>query len=159
MEIDTFKLITDFLDTNTGLDCSLIDDNKVRITQSIDGKSIEIDKLVIEQVLEREDSSGQPFLQINFMTGSKILLTKNLIGFKPIQLSGLNFEKVPNVVTTPDLLSIVEALSEFDGTEDSEVQTLRMMYSSILEGGEAVGFNLSRERLWLSQVLFLSAAA
>ncbi len=159
MEKDTLTLIREFLDTNTGLDCDFIDENKVRITQSIDGKSIEIDKLVVEQILERKDSTGQPFLQVNFMTGSKILLTKNLIGFKPIQLSGLDFEKIPNVVTTPDLLSIVEALSEFDGTEDSEVLTLRMMFSSILEGGEAVGFNLSKERLWLSQVLFLSAVA
>lgn len=159
MNEEAFKLITDFLDRDSGLSFQRINDDIVKITQSVDGKSIEINRYGVEQVLEREDSTGQTFLQVNFSSGSKILLTKSLVGFKPIQLSGLDFSRVPNVVTTPDLLSIVEALSEFDELEEGEISTLRIMFASILEGGEAVGFNLSRERLWLSQMLHLSAVA
>ncbi len=156
---DTFKVIGDFLNEDSGLSLSFLGDDKLRLTQHADGKSLEIERFGVEEILEREDSSGKPFLQVNFFSGSKILLTKSLVGFKPAVFEGVDAKRVPNVVTTPDLLSIIEAFSEFDEEEVAEIRALRRMYFAILHGAEAVGFDLTNEKLWLTKLLPDSAAA
>lgn len=157
---EQFELIVDFLNKNSSLEMDFVEEGKLKLTQTVDGKSLEIDSLGVEDVLEREDSSGKPFLQVNFLTGSKILLTKSLVGFKPALFDGVDPKRIPNVVTTPDLLSIVEAMSEFDKEEDySEYRALRRMYYSILHGAEAVGFEITNEKLWVAQMNSGSAAA
>ena len=156
---DTFKTIGDFLNKDSSLTLNFLGDDKLQLTQHVDGKSLEIERFGVEEVLEREDSSGKPFLQINFFSGSKILLTKSLVGFKPAMFEGVDSKRVPNVVTTPDLLSIIEAFSEFDEEEVAEIRALRRMYFAILHGAEAVGFDLTNEKLWLTKLLPDSAAA
>lgn len=156
---DTFKIIGDFLNDESGLTLNFIGGDVLKLTQDVDGKSLNIERFGVEEVLEREDSTGKPFLQVNFFSGSKILLTKSLVGFKPAMFDGVDTKRVPNVVTTPDLLSIVEAFSEFDEEEVAEIRALRRMYFAILHGAEAVGFDLTNEKLWLTKLLPDSAAA
>ncbi|MGH1468128.1 MAG: hypothetical protein ACRBBP_04495 [Bdellovibrionales bacterium] len=156
---DTFKIIGDFLEERSGLTLNFIGDDTLKLTQNVDGKSLQIERFGVEEVLEREDSAGKPFLQVNFFSGSKILLTKSLVGFKPAMFEGVDEKRVPNVVTTPDLLSIIEAFSEFDEGEVAEIRALRRMYFAILHGAEAVGFDLTNEKLWLTKLLPDSAAA
>lgn len=157
---DVFEIISNYLKLeSSGLHLDFLSEDKMRLTQDIDGKSLEIEKFGIEEVLERSDSNGKPFLQINFMSGSKILLTKSLVGFKPALFEGVDAERIPNVVTTPDLLSIIEAFSDFDEAEVSERRALRRMYFAILQGAEDVGFELKNEKLWLSKLDATTAAA
>lgn len=156
---DNFKIIGEFLNNGSGMTLDFLGEDKLKLTQQVDGKSIEIERFGVEEVLERKDSTGKPFLQVNFFSGSKILLTKSLVGFKPALFEGVDARRVPNVVTTPDLLSIIEAFSEFDEEEVSEIRALRRMYFAILHGAEAVGFDLTNEKLWLTKLLPDSAAA
>ncbi len=156
---DTFKVIIDFLNNKSELKLSFLGDDVLKLTQGVDGKSLEIKRYGIEEILERHDSTGKPFLQVNFFSGSKILLTESLVGFKPAMFEGVDPKRVPNVVTTPDLLSIIEAFSEFNKEEVTEIRALRRMYFAILHGAEAVGFDLTNEKLWLTKLLPDSAAA
>ncbi len=129
------------------------------LVQSADGKSLKIKPQAIEAVLQRDDSEGNPFLQVNFLGGHKVLLTKHLIGFKPSEGYGLDEARLPKVVTTPDLLSIIDVIADPDDFDQTEFDILRKVYLSILDGGEAVGFDLSRERQWLSQLNIFIATA
>ena len=126
-----------------------------RLSQKIDGKSIELKVTDLEDVLMRSDTEGQEFIQINFSSGKKILVTTSLIGFKPIALQGLDLAKLPRVVTTPDILSVFEAIQDalhaIDASE-REVTTLKKVFEAVLAGGESVGFDLSTERSWLARI-------
>jgi hypothetical protein len=151
-EKSTIEQIADFIETESTLTLDSLTEAGLKLTQNIDGKSLEILTSGVDEVLTREDSTGKPFLQVNFVEGTKILITKSLVGFKPALFEGVDPDRIPNVVTTPDLLSIVEALSDFDFEEDyEEYRALRRMYYSILHGAEAVGFEIENERLWISQ--------
>ena len=127
----------------------------VTIQQSADGKSINIETTSLEEVLFRNDADGQSFIQVNFRSGFKILITDTLIGFKPAQLTGLDMAKIPKVVTTPDIMSVFEALQEalYTGDpKDEDVGVLRRVFDSVITGGEAVGFDLKHERSWLGRI-------
>lgn len=129
------------------------------IVQSADGKKLKLNIQNIEEVLRRTDSDGNPFLQVNFIDGNKVLLTKHLVGFKPSSSYGLDDQRLPKVVTTPDLLSIIDVVADGDDFDAQEFDVLRRVYLSILDGGEAVGFDLSRERQWLAQMAIYIARA
>lgn len=110
----------------------------------------------VEEVISRVDGEGQSFLQVNFLSGKKILLTETLVGFKPAEASGLDLTKLPKVVTTPDLISVVEAIEEAlsspkGGKEELEV--LKQVFSSVLKGAETVGFDLKTEKVWLQHLV------
>jgi len=79
------------------------------------------------------------FLQVNFLSGKKILLTENLIGFKPVPSRGLDLSKLPKVVTTPDLLSVVEAIEDSISfaVANDELDVLKRVFDSVLRGAEA----------------------
>jgi len=149
------QIILEFVNQSAGLSTlqpSLND--KVIISQVADGKELAFVQEDIEEVLQRQDSDGKPFLQVNFKSGKKILLTDNLIGFKPALCRGLDMDKLPKVVTTPDILSVVEAIEETlgaEGTSFDELEVLRRVFDSVLMGAESVGFDLTSERVWLHQ--------
>ncbi len=151
-----FEEIKKFLEAaDSGL--RLIGDE--HLVQTADGKTLKIIPQSIEAVLKRDDSDGNPFLQVNFVGGYKVLLTKHLIGFKPSEGYGLDETRLPKVVTTPDLLSIIDVIADAEDFDQTEFDILRKVYLSILDGGEAVGFDLSRERKWLSQLNIFIATA
>ena len=130
----------------------------VKIFQKADGKSLAFEIDDISEVIPRIDSDGNPFLQVNFNSGKKILLTDTLVGFKPAVNSGLDMGKLPSVVTTPDLMSVVEVIEETMSSyrvEPEEIEILRRVFGSVLEGGEAVGFDLSSEKIWLTRLIHL----
>lgn len=148
------RKITDFVSQSAGLK-SWYTENKIQILQKTDGKSLAFADQDVEEVIPRLDSDGQPFLQVNFHSGKKILLTDNFIGFKPVQCTGLDMERLPKVVTTPDLVSVVEAIEDSlcSGTGPSdEVDVLRRVFDSVLKGAESVGFDLTPERMWFQRL-------
>jgi predicted glycosyltransferase len=57
-------------------------------------------------------------------------------------------EKIPKVVTTPDIQSVFDAIQEVlqSNDEQEELDVLRKVYDSVLCGGESVGFDLKEER-------------
>jgi hypothetical protein len=126
------------------------------IYQSIDGKSLTIAPEQLEDVLNRTDVDGRDFIQVNFTSGTKILLTDSLIGFKPANLQGLDVTKLPKVVTTPDIISVFDAIQEALHTgeqqKDEEVLVLRKVFDAVVAGGEAIGFDLSKEKSLIARV-------
>lgn len=118
------------------------------IEQKMDHKRITINCFDLEEVMVRQDEAGKSFLQVNFTSGKKILITETLVGFRPLGLFGLDMEKIPKVVTTPDIQSVFEAIQEVlqSNDEQDELDVLRKVYDSVLCGGESVGFDLKEER-------------
>ena len=131
------------------------DGGRLRLSQKIDSKSIALHVNELEDVLLRSDTEGQDFIQINFSSGKKILVTASLIGFKPIVLKGLDAAKLPRVVTTPDILSVFEAIQDAlhaADSDDREIAMLKRVFEAVLAGGESVGFDLTTERSWLARI-------
>jgi hypothetical protein len=147
--------ITRFIEKSSGLSYS-IQGHNVSIKQSIDAKVFQFSLEQLSEVLERTDVDGRPFIQINFTTGYKVLFTDTLVGFKPRETYGLDMAKIPRVVTTPDLLSVLTAIEDGLSSEtisEFEIEVLKRVYSAIIQGGESAGFDLGAEKTWLSRVL------
>ena len=151
------RAIDQFIAENKGL--LLLEDKRsetLQVHQSMDKKHISFNRREIDNVLQRKDAAGEPFLQIDFASGKKILLTKSLIGFAPARCAGLDLNKLPKVVTTSDLLSVIEAIeNSLRGQESYEekLDNIRLFFEAIASGAEAVGFNLAPERLWVEKLL------
>lgn len=156
------KLVTDilrFLKGSTGLHGSIVENGRLRVLQVADNKSIHLSIHDLEEVIDRSDVAGEDFIQVNFQNGQKILLTNTLIGFKPRSPKGLDSTRIPRVVTTPDVVNVFEAIQDavhISGPHSHEVSLLKKVYEAVISGGEAVGFNLSEERAWLSRIFTTS---
>lgn len=153
--------IREFVDKSSGL-ASRLDDVILEIFQRADGKTMAFDVSELDEVIARVDADGKNFLQVNFLSGKKILLTDNLIGFKPLPSIGLDMSKLPKVVTTPDLISVVDAIEDsmLTGTGSAEeTDILKKVFDSVLRGAEAVGFDLTPERIWLHNLSRTSRAS
>ncbi|MBC7741164.1 MAG: hypothetical protein H7061_03140 [Bdellovibrionaceae bacterium] len=136
----------------------------LELTQKEDSKQIVIDFAQVEKVLDRQDVDGSRFLQVNFKQGTKILVTKALIGFKPLDLVGFDLARIPRVVTTIDLVSVAKAIEDLFDTEEnadskSEVEVLKKVYQSILFGAVNIGFKMQAEKKWLTSILLNHSAA
>ncbi|PIS11367.1 MAG: hypothetical protein COT73_04320 [Bdellovibrio sp. CG10_big_fil_rev_8_21_14_0_10_47_8] len=145
-----------FVGTTTGLSSKIADSGQVTIQQAIDGKLFRFKSEQLTEVLQRVDADGKQFIQVNFQTGTKVLFTDTLVGFKPRETLGLDMAKIPRVVTTPDLISVFEAIEESlssDSTPDTEIEILKRVFVAILHGGEAAGFDLAFERRWLARLV------
>lgn len=161
--VDSTKLITNFLDQHSSFHYSM-KENKIILQQSEDKKIISIKTSEIEKVLLRVDYDGSQFIQINFNGPLKLLITKNLVGFKPIETIGFDSQKIPKVVTTVDLVSIVSAIEDLYDSEDdqqtlTEIEVLKKVFQSILIGAEAIGFDMNAEKIWFSRNLLNQSAA
>ncbi len=147
--------IQDFVAKSTGLRSSLENSDKIQILQCADNKAIAFLATDLDEVISRVDADGHTFLQVNFNSGKKILLTQNLIGFKPAASRGLDLGKLPKVVTTPDILSVVEAIEDSMDTQsgqNEELDVLKKVFDAVLRGAEAVGFDTTPERLWMQSL-------
>lgn len=145
-----------FVDSSSGLQFKSLLNGVVKISQAVDGKEFQFSSAKLDDVLSRLDSEGKEFIQINFADGNKVLFTETLVGFKPTETFGLDMAKIPKVVTTPDLLSVFEAIEDTMSSDlgsEHEVEILKKVYQSILQGGELAGFDLKSERDWLSRLV------
>ncbi len=148
--------ILDFVEKTRGLKSLVGEAGEVTIHQEIDGKVFHFETNTLSEVLQRSDVDGKPFIQINFVNGHKVLFTDTLVGFKPRDTFGLDMTKIPRVVTTPDLVSVLAAIEDglsADEISEYEVEVLKRVYSAIIQGGESAGFDLQFERRWLSRLL------
>ena len=160
------KLLTDILvyvANCSGLRVAEHRGDNVEIRQLADGKSIRLTGEALDDVLFRTDTSGATFIQVNFLSGQKILLTDTLIGFKPDRPRGVDLARLPRVVTTPDVVNVFDAIQEAlhsHSADAHEVAILKKVYEAVLVGGEAVGFDLSNERSWVARIpIFLTRVA
>jgi len=151
---DLLTVIEDFISKSSGLVCNPVNEGDLHIHQKGDSKKIKLKRNDLADVLARRDHEGKEFVQINFHSGQKILLTDQLIGFKPMPVSDLDVTKLPKVVTTLDLLSVFEAIEEAAAAsgKNEDTETLKKVFQSILLGGEEVGFDLTTERSWLKRL-------
>jgi hypothetical protein len=153
---DLISIIEDFVSKCSGLTLIERNNGDFAISQRGDAKKIKIKKTDLVDVLVRKDGEGKEFVQVNLASGRRMLLTDQLVGFKPFNSADLESAKLPKVVTTLDLLSVFEAIEESVsshtsvGHEDSE--TLKRVFNAILLGGEDIGFDLSTERSWLKRL-------
>lgn len=152
---DAVSEIKKFIESSNGLSVveSVLSDYLV-IEQKLDSKRITLNTFDLDEVMPRTDDAGKAFLQVNFSSGKKILITESLIGFRPLCLYGLDMEKLPKVVTTPDITSVFEAIQESlqSNDEQEELDVLRKVYDSVICGGESVGFDLKEERKVLARI-------
>lgn len=153
-----FDIIIDYVNNSKGLKLGQKNIDLFEVVQLIDSKTLTIKTSNIESVLQRVDTDGQNFLQVNFHGEDKLLLTDQLVGFKPINNYNLDMEKIPKVVTTPDMLSVIEAIEDSFSSQHShiEVEVLKKLYLSVLDGAEKIGFDVSKERAWMSQFAMLN---
>jgi hypothetical protein len=151
-DLDT---ILNFVDKTQGLRATIADSGRVQVCQEIDGKVFNFSSSDVTEVILRSDSDGKPFIQVNFRSSNKVLFTDTLIGFKPIETLGLDMSRIPKVVTTPDLMSVFEAIEEALSSDsvEHEVEILKKVYYSILSGAEKVGFDLSFEKAWIGRLI------
>ncbi|MCB0342827.1 MAG: hypothetical protein H6626_14965 [Pseudobdellovibrionaceae bacterium] len=158
----TEEQIVHYIEQSTGLMIKDFNQGRVEIQQEADGKTLGFELKSIEEVISRFDSHGEPFLQVNFRSGTKILLTERLVGFKPGQIKGLDPSRLPKVVTTPDLISVVEAIEDHvnhgEGSPE-DIDLLKQVFKAVVTGAEAVGFDLSIERAWLDRIAKVNAKA
>lgn len=148
--------ITSYVENSKGLSLKMNESGRVDILQELDQRNYYFHSMELAEVLPRLDTEGKDFLQINFKSGSKVLFTDNLIGFKPLEIMGLDMSRLPRVVTTPDLMSVHGALEdamESDSILEQDVEVLKKVYQSILMGAEKVGFSLEKERKWINRLL------
>ena len=155
---DIVNMLQSFLSKSKKL--SLVEtqksDTEFSILQKDDRKRIFIVKENIEKVLEREDQNGEMFLQINFKNGKKIILTEEFIGFAPAACVGLFTKKLPKVVTTADLLNVIDAIEgSVYGTEQYQesLSDVKLFFEAIASGAESIGFDLTGERLWVEKII------
>lgn len=148
---EMFEVLKDFTTKSDGLEMRLGD--QITILQKEDKKFLSIHSSTVEELLIRKDQDDKVFLQVNLSSGKKILLTNQWVGFKPMNIQEHLNENVPNVVTTPDLVSVFEALEESKRMGvHTEVHMLRKVFLSILAGAEDIGFDMSEERSWLQRL-------
>ena len=115
--------VVNFLETRSQFSYSFTEE-ALELTQKEDSKKMLINFNNVEKVLDRQDVDGSRFIQVNFSHGSKILITKSLVGFKPTELVGFDLTRIPRVVTTIDLKSVSKAIDDlFDSEESSETKT------------------------------------
>lgn len=148
--------VLSYVDHCSGLSSNVNEEGTVLIQQAVDGKTFRFHIQDLNEVLQRIDADGKAFIQINFASGHKVLFTDTLVGFKPVEIIGLDMGRIPKVVTTPDLLSVFEAIEESlsgDQSLDHEIEILKKVFQAILTGGEHAGFDLSFERRWLGRLL------
>ena len=152
------SLITSFLSNSNKL-CVFEEtkpNHRITILQNYDKKTIFFAINDIEKTLERVDEKGEEFLQVNFKNGKKIILTEEFIGFAPAGCVGLPLQKLPKVVTTADLLSVIEAIesSVYDSDQYQEsLYDVKLFFESIAGGAESIGFDLTGERLWVEKLV------
>ncbi len=147
--------VVEFIRGTSGLDCQVLETGNIEISQKLDGKRILLNEENIISVIPRLDHKDDPFIQVNFLDGRKILLTDQLIGFKPVLIEGINTENLPKVVATPDLIGLFEAMEDcLDGRVENfpTILELRQAFLAIVEGGEAIGIDLAQEKLWLKHI-------
>jgi hypothetical protein len=152
---DLLSIIEDFVGKSGGLTLNKEFSGSFLIGQKGDAKQISMKLSELVDVLSRKDSEGKEFIQVNFTSGKKILLTDQLIGFKPFPIPDLDVSKLPKVVTTVDLLSVFEAIEDAVSSvtqKNDEADTLKKVFQAILMGGEDVGFDLTTERSWLRRL-------
>ena len=161
---DTKTIIEAFLSESDRL--SILEDkeeyDRITLLQSHDKKTISFCFADIKKVLERKDYNDQKFLQLNFKNGKKALLTHEFVGFSPAVGVGINVYKLPKVVTTADLLSVIEAIESSVYGSDQYQESLyeaKMFFESIAAGAESIGFDLTGERLWVEKLLPKTALA
>ena len=128
-------------------------EDRLQITQKTDGRTLSLSAGEIEEVLVRSDHEGDQFLQLNLSFDRKILITKNLVGFKPTTIMGLDMNRLPKVVTTVDLVSVLDAIEDLMTSDQHtamvEIDVLKKVYHAIVSGGEKIGFDLDQEKRWL----------
>ncbi len=159
---DVYNQLVNFLDCANGITYTQ-DNNKIIITQKDDLKIITLNINEIDKIISRKDFDGSEFIQLNFKNETKALVTKQLVGFKPLQVVGFDSAKIPKVVTTVDLKSVLIAIEDLYDEESlnskTELELLKRAYQSILFGAEAVGFSLTDEKEWYFRNLMNNLAA
>ena len=156
IKINDFKQkLIEFVKASAGLEILNDQADEIVLRQKVDLKSINLKTKEIQNLIQRADTEGLPFLQVNLKDSKKILITENLIGFKPALLGGLDTSRIPKVVTTQDLRSVFDAIEEalyLNENPNEEIQLLKKIFDSVIAGGEHIGFDLNKERSWLSRL-------
>lgn len=154
---DYSQVISDYVRSAKGLDLHGLNGEKIDILQKEDTRVLSVVFENIKEVLFRYNEEYKNFLQINFKNGKKVLLTDRLIGFPPKSSLDAEGIKLPQVVSTLDMLSFFDMTEEYLQSEScsvSELVALKRVCDLILESAMDVGFDVSSDRTWFHQISY-----
>ncbi len=93
--------------------------------------------------------------QVNLRESRKILITSQWIGFPPHMYSNHLEGLISQVVTTKDLKNLIVDLQKafHKAHNEHEIYLLEGLFFAVLEGGEQVGFDFTRERQYFKKII------
>lgn len=113
----------------------------ITIEQKEDKSFLKIFFHQISHISLASETKKEDYIQINFINKTKCILTESLIGFAPIKSLLLDKNSLPEVVSSIDLLNILEAF-EANLRNSGEIEDflfLNQVYHAVLNGGKHIG--------------------
>lgn len=135
------NILLQFIKNAKGLRVKQQGQNFITIEQLEDKSFLKVFFYQIRHVSQSPESNKDSYIQINFTNNTKCILTDNLIGFAPIKSFLLDKNALPEVVSSMDLLNIIEAFESNlrNSGEPEDFLFLNQVYHSVLNGGKHIG--------------------
>lgn len=130
-----------FINKAAGLRLKQQSHNYITIEQLEDKSFLKIFFHHISYISFSKETSNKNYIQLNFTNNTKCILTNNLIGFAPIKSLLLEKSSLPEVVSSMDLLNIIEAFEANlrNSGEPEDFLFLSQVYHAVLNGGKKIG--------------------
>ncbi|MBE8162641.1 MAG: hypothetical protein HAW63_01470 [Bdellovibrionaceae bacterium] len=146
MKAQTFSLenkstLLSFINKASGLQIKKSTNDYIIIEQLEDKSFLKIFFHHIDYISFSKDARKESYIQLNFINNTKCILTSDLIGFSPVKSLLLNKNSLPEVVSSIDLLNILEAFeaSLRNSGNSEDFLFLNQVYNAVLNGGKKVG--------------------
>lgn len=135
------SILLNFINKAKGLRIKKQDKNIIVIEQLEDKSCLKIFFHNIHYISFAKDSVNGQYMQIDFTNKTKCILTDNLIGFAPVKSLLLNKNALPEVVSSIDLLNIIEAFEAHlrNSGVAEEFLFLNQVYHAVVNGGKQIG--------------------
>lgn len=133
--------LLNFIKKASGLKIKQQDKYFIIIEQLEDKSCLKVFFHNISYISFAKDDTGGQYIQIDFLNKTKCILTDSLIGFSPVKSLLLNKNALPEVVSSIDLLNIIEAFEANlrNSGEAEEFLFLNQVYHAVLNGGKQIG--------------------
>lgn len=135
------NILLNFIKKATGLRLKQQSNNYIIIEQLEDKSFLKIFFHHISYISCSKEKQGDHYIQLDFTNNTKCILTNNLIGFAPIKSLLLKKNCLPEVVSSMDLLNIIEAFESNlrNSGEPEDFLFLSQVYYAVLNGGKNIG--------------------
>ncbi|MBE8221821.1 MAG: hypothetical protein HAW60_03740 [Bdellovibrionales bacterium] len=135
------NILLNFVSKADGLNIKQQTSDYVIIEQNEDRSFLKVFFNNISCITFSKKEQGECYIQLNFINNTKCILTNGLIGFAPIKSILLDKNSLPEIVSSIDLLNIIEAFEDSlrNSGESEDFLFLSQVYHSVLNGGKNIG--------------------